>query len=266
EPVLLKVLAQSHEQQPVPVHKQAVEALVEIGATSDAAVDALLAIQFQVPDSPGTQSVGERAVRALAGIGEPAVARALDMLKGKIEAVNKAAAENGVDLLITHQFAVKVLGAIGSTKATEDLVAFMPTDDCAAGSEIKSVEDMDAAQVGLRAVVARSLGEIGDPAAAGALCGCKDANHNDGDLWEITMALGRIGGDEAFQCLSKIVTEGEYNPEDLPNSDFRYEIRWEGARFMVLAGGPDNVGDMRKAIADQSDAKVKENIGKWEEG
>ena len=129
-----------------------------------------------------------------------------------------------------------------------------------------SADDMDAAKVGLRAVVARSLGEIGDPAATAALCGCRNATHNAGDLWEITMALGRIGGKEAFECLTDIVANNEYNPADLVNSDFRYEIRWEGARWMILAAEHSDAAKIREVIDGQTDAKVKENIGKWDVG
>ncbi len=264
--VLLKALGESHEDQPVAVHKQAVESLALIGASDPEVVDALLTVQFRVPDAPGTQSIGERAARALAAIGDGAVPRVIQMLKGEIEAVNKLAAENGVDLLITHQLAVKILGAIGSEKAVEDLVAFMPSEDCSEDAKPKSAEDMDAAKVGVRAVVARSLGEIGSEKAVDALCGCRNATHNPGDLWEITTALGRIGGDKAFACLTDIVANNEYNPEDLVNSDFRYEIRWEGARWMVLSGKASDAAKMREVIEGQSDAKVKENIGKWEEG
>ena len=265
--VLLKSLEQTADNQPVAVHKQAVEALALIGASDQKVIDALLTVQFRVPDSPGTQSIGERAARALAAIGEPAVPRVIQMLKGEIEAVTSLAAQNGVELLVTHQLAVKILGAIGSKAATADLVAFMPAEDCAEGAKPPaSADDMDAAKVGLRAVVARSLGEIADPAASAALCGCRNATHNAGDLWEITMALGRIGGSEAFTCLTDIVANNEYNPADLVNSDFRYEIRWEGARWLILAAEHSDAAKIREVINGQEDPKVKENITKWEDG
>src|SRR5690349_1182663 len=73
---LIKALGQPEETQPKPVYKAAIDALGEIG--DPAAVDVLISVQFAVADAPGTQSLGERAVRALGAIGEPAVPKLLE--------------------------------------------------------------------------------------------------------------------------------------------------------------------------------------------
>jgi hypothetical protein len=119
----------------------------------------------------------------------------------------------------------------------------------------------------LRAFSANALGYIGDPKAVAPLCNCRNATHNPADTWEIISALGRIGGDEAFDCLSKIVTTGFYNPEDLPNSDYKFEVRWLGFRWMILAAPPGRAGEIAPLI-DSNDAKVKEEVEKagWKAG
>ncbi|MCA9702182.1 MAG: HEAT repeat domain-containing protein, partial [Myxococcales bacterium] len=59
-----------------PVYKAAIDALGQIGDAR--ATDALIAVQFAVADAAGTQSIGERAIRALGAIGEPAVPKLLE--------------------------------------------------------------------------------------------------------------------------------------------------------------------------------------------
>jgi HEAT repeat protein len=56
---------------PRPIQREIISALGRIG--DPRAVDALLAVHFRVPDTPSTQSVGERALRAVAAIGDPAL-------------------------------------------------------------------------------------------------------------------------------------------------------------------------------------------------
>jgi HEAT repeat protein len=267
---LIKALGQPEETQPKPVFKAAIDALGQIG--DPAAVDVLISVQFAVADAPGTQSLGERAVRALGAIGEPAIPKLLETMAGNNTKVNDLAAEKGVDVQIVQQSAVRILGVIGSPKATEALVSYMPQRDCA-GEEVVDLEaeamaDFDqTVAVGLRAFSANALGYIADPAAVGALCNCRNATHNPADTWEIISALGRIGGDEAFDCLNKIVTTGFYNPEDLPNSDYKYEVRWLGFRWMILAAPPARAGEIAGLI-ESNDPKVKEEVEKagWKAG
>ncbi|MEE9384183.1 MAG: HEAT repeat domain-containing protein [Nannocystaceae bacterium] len=279
-PVLIKALEQSAETQPVAVHKEATKSL---GLLRDpSAVDALLLVQFRVPDSASTQNIGERAKQALTAIGAPAVAPVLKMLRGEHEAVNKLAASNGVEVKVVKQAAAGILGAMGNSQATADLVAYMPKAGCEQSEpkkkkrkkrrrkkkgkkKVEKVEP-DAEAAHLRAFVARALGTIGDEKAVDALCSCRNATHNPVDLWEITTALGRIGGDAAFKCLTDIVKNGEYDPDVLVNSDFRYEIRWGGGRFLVLAASPGQLGKVRKVFAGQTDPKVKAELAQWEPG
>lgn len=275
-PVLIKTLEQPAEQQPVAVHKEATKALGMIGDPS--AVDALLQVQFRVPDAASTQNIGERVKQALVAIGKPAVEPVMTALRGDHEAVNKLAATNNVEVKVVQQAAAGILGAMGYPEATEALVAYMPKADCVTepakpkrrgkkrkkAAEPEAEVDPEAAH--LRAFVARALGNIGDERAVDALCGCRNATRNPVDLWEITSALGRIGGDAAFQCLSDIVANGEYDPEQLPNSDFRYQIRWDGARHLVLAANAEQSAAARKIIEGQTDAKVKQEIAAWEPG
>lgn len=270
---LIKALGQPEETQPKPVFKAAIDALGQIG--DPAAVDVLISVQFAVADAPGTQSLGERAVRALGAIGEPAVPKLLETMAGNNTKVNDLAAEKGVDVQIVQQSAVRILGVIGSSKATDALVAYMPQRDCTGDLppvdlESEAFADFDQnVAVGLRAFSANALGYIADPnpAAVAALCNCRDATHNPADTWEIASALGRIGGDDAFTCLTKIVTTGFYNPEDLPNSDFKYEIRWLGVRWLILAAPPARAGEIA-AVIEGNDPKVKEEVEKagWKAG
>lgn len=261
---LIAALSMPEEKQPKPVYKAAIDALGQIG--DPAAVDALIQVQFAVADAPGTQSIGERAVRALGAIGAPAVPKLIETMEGKNEKVNGVAAEKGVDVQIVQQSAVRILGVIGSADATEGIVAYMPQKDC--GEEPEEIDDEEKARgVGLRAFAANSLGYIGDAKAVPALCGCRNATRNPGDLWEITSALGRIGGDEAFACLTDIFTQGYYDPEEAVNSDFKFQIRWEGMRWLVLAAAPGQAGDIKAAL-EGNDAKVKEEVEKlgWSKG
>lgn len=261
--VLLRVLEGDREQ-PVALHKAAVEALGAVGPPTDAVIDALLTVQFRIPDAPGTQSIGERASRALAALGEPSLARTLVMLAGDHEGANALAEQNGIDAIIVKQLAVKILGAIALPGATESLVSVLPRADCKGSETNPGPVDIEA--LVFRAVVARSLGEIGDPRAVAPLCSCRDATHNAGDLWEIAMALGRIGGPEATACLQKIVETGEYNPEDLLSLEFQYEIRWESVRWMILAANSSDVPALRKTLAREKHAEVRENSAEWEVG
>src|SRR5690606_17303649 len=178
--------------------------------------------------------------------------------------VNDIAGEKQVDVQIVQQSAVRILGVIGSAKATEGIVAYMPQRDCGGDDaiDVDTLEEFDQNRAaGLRAFAANTLGFIGDPAAVDALCNCRNATHNPTDLWEITQALGRIGGEPAFACLQKIVTDNFYDDseEGSVETEFKYEIRWEGARHLVLAAPHDKIAEI-KATIEGNDAKVKEQV------
>ena len=278
-PVLIEAMRQTKDVQPVSVHREAAKAL---GMIKDPdAVDALLTVSFRVPDAPSTTDISNRAKIALVSIGEPAVSRLKEMLAGKFEEVNKLAEANEVDLLVVRQTAVAILGALGTQSATDELIAFMPQNDCVV-KEPKKVdkkkkkddeedeptgEEVDDAS--LRAFVANTLGMIGDPKGVPALCKCINATHNPGDMFPITEALGRIGGSDAFKCLAETTKSGEYDPEALENSDFRYQIRWEAARFAILVASDQDIPvlqDALKGAAANGDKKVPEELAKWDAG
>jgi hypothetical protein len=174
-----------------------------------------------------------------------------------------------------------MLGALGTTAATDELIAFMPQQDCVVAApkkpdkkkKKKKEEDEpteeEAADASLRAFVANTLGLIGDPKGVAPLCKCINATHNPGDMFPITEALGRIGGADAFKCLAETAKSGEYDPEALDNSDFRYQIRWEAARFAILVATPEDLPalqDALKGAAAGGDKKVAEELPKWDAG
>jgi len=255
-PVLVETLAVPADDQPVSIHREAIKALGDLGDPK--AVDPLLTATLRVPDANSTTDVFNRSMLALVAIGKPSVAGALKMFRGENEEASSLAAEQGLDdkavKMITSQF----LGALADPAATEDLVAFMPKDDCVEGAEV------DAEAGALRAQIARQLGFIGDEAASEALCGCAMASNNVGDMEEIAQALGWIGGDKAVECLSQVVQEAEYSLDSVANSEFQKELRWEGVRFLILAAGPKHIDQVKQAMeaAKKSDKKVAEEIEK----
>jgi HEAT repeat protein len=257
---LIQSLETDETEQPKAIYKAAVDALGSIGDPT--AVDALIAVQFSVGDFPGPQSIGERAIRALGAIGEVAVPHLIETMEGKNEKVNDLALQKGVPVQVVQQSAVRILGVIGSPKATEHVIVYMPQKDCAGDEKVdlSKLEDFDQdSAAGLRAFAANSLGFIGDASAVNALCECRNATHNPVDLWEITAALGRIGGASAFDCLEKIVRDNFYDPEEAVEEEFKYEIRWEGVRWMVLAAPPARVGEIA-GLVEGNNAKVKEMV------
>lgn len=267
-PVLIKVMEQTTETQPVAVHRAAAKALGRIADPS--AVDALLTVTFRVPDAPTTTNIGMRSKQALAAIGEPAVPKVLQMLRGDHEAVQDLAAKNAVPQPVIQQTAAGILGAMGANSAVDELVGFMPTDDCQPEEDKKKKGDEDgetdvAAAAGLRAVIANALGFIGDEKASEALCGCTMSTKNPGDMFPIMESLGRIGGDKAVSCLNEVIKAGEYDTE-IVVSDFKYEPRWDAARFAVLAASPSNIGSIKEAMATNKDANVTKNLAQWDAG
>lgn len=265
-PVLIKAMEQTTEKQPVAVHRAAAKALGRIGDPS--AVDALLTVTFRVADAPTSTNIGIRSKQALAAIGEPAVPKVLEMLRGDHVKVQELAAKNGVPQPVIQQTAAGILGAMGAVSAVDDLVGFMPTEDCQPPDPKKKDEEPDEEAVnaaGLRAVIANALGFIGDPKASDALCGCVVATDNPGDLFPIMESLGRIGGEKAVSCLNEVIKSGEYDTE-IVLADAKYTPRWDAGRFAILAAAPEQIASIKEAMATNKDAKVKSELAKWDAG
>lgn len=262
-PLLIDLLKQPEEQQPKVVYKAAAQALGQIGDPS--AVSELIAVQFRVADIASTSSIAEISIQSIGAIGEAAVPKLLETIEGKNTEVNELAAEKGVEVTVVQQTALRILGVVGSKQGTAAMVAYMPQVDCAL-PEPPAPEAMQD-DVSVRAFAANALGFVADPAAVKPLCDCRNTTHNPGDLWEITSALGRIGGTEAFDCLKDIAATNFYNPDELPSSDFKYQIRWEGIRWMIIAAPPEKFADIQ-GVVDGNDPKVKEEVDKlgWLKG
>jgi len=237
---LIDVLMQPIDKQPVAVHRAAASALGTI--RDPAAVDALITTPFRIPDVPTTTSVSERSKAALASIGDAAVPGLVEALQGKHADLNRLAADNGVPPAAVTMTAAHALGAVGSRAAVPALVAAMPVDDCSTAAA-----DPDA--IMLRAVIATALGQIGSADAVPALCPCARATHDPSDTYPLAEALGRIGGADAVTCLAHIITHGRFDEDSVANPKFVHEIRWEAARFGVMAADETTIGVVRKAIA-----------------
>lgn len=273
-PVLIKVMEQERDTQPVTVHRAAAEALGRIG--DPAAVDALLTVTFRVPDAPTTTNIGEKAKLALVAIGEPAVPGVMKMLRGEHGEVQKLAAQNDVPQLVIQQTAASILGTMGTKAAVDDLIAFMPTEACMTEEEKKAAEkpaakdgeegiDMDEEAKGsLRAVISDALGLIGDPKAATAMCKCAVTSTNPGDKYPIMQALGRVGGPEAVACLAEVVKTGKYDADAVAKPEFVLEPRWEAARFGILAASSKEIGQIKEAMATNKDKNVQAQLAAWD--
>jgi HEAT repeat protein len=281
--VLVESLMQPREKQPPSVHRAVATALGQIGDSSDKTVDALLTVTFRVPDYATSKNVGVRAKQALVAIGDPAIPKVIEMLKGKHAEVQKLAAqasaeEAGLNQFVIAQTAASILGGMGSPKALDALLEVYPKDDCVAAppkDEKKKPEGEEAPEEGgvsiafaeLRAVVANAMGLIGDQRAVDVLCQCSLTSKNPGDMFEILNALGRIGGPKAVECLNTAMTKAEYTG-DAALKENRLEARWESGRFAILAAGPDDIAKVEEAIAAGSatDAKVKSEMEAWKPG
>lgn len=276
-PTLVKVLQQTGETQPVGVHREAADAIARIGVADDAAIDALVTVQYRVPDAATSRNIGERAKGALAALGDAAVPAVLKMFRGEHAEVQKLAAEHGLSQINIQMAGASMLSAIGSPKAVDELIAFFPTGECTEAEGDKKKDDAkgedeeeipEISEGDVRAVVASALGFIGDPKAAEKLCLCAKKSKNPGDMFPIAEALGRMGGPKAVECLVDVVKTAEYDPDLVTNSDFKYEIRWEGARFAVMAASADEIGQVKEAIAAAAaaDPKTAEHVKAWESG
>lgn len=277
-PVLIKVMEQTAEAQPVKVHRAAAAALGKIGdpgtcSSPDTctAVDALLTVTYRVPDAATSKNIGVQAKQALVGIGDGAIPGVIKMLRGEHTQVQELAAKVGIDQFNIQQTAALILGAMGSGTAVDELLKIFPLDDCKPGDPAAKKKDdeelePDAAYAGLRAVVANALGFIGDEKATEKLCTCSTASKNPADMFPINEAVGRIGGAKAVDCLVNVIKTGEYTKDAIAKADLKYEARWESGRFAILAAGADDVGKIKEAFAAQTDANVKTELAKWGEG
>ncbi len=268
-PALLATVNASPEKQPQAVYREAIKAL---GLIRDAsAIPALLEVTFRVPDENSTTDIFNRTMLALASIGEPAVEPTLATFRGQNESIMKLAAEQQLDDASVKTIASQFLGALGSKKATADLVAFMPKDDCvppdptAKKKPGEEAPEPDAGAGALRMMIARQLGYIGDPEAAPALCQCTMATRNF-DQYEVAQALGWIGGEQAYTCLVDVVKKADYSDDAVASSDFRYEIRWQAVRFAVLASPPDKISMIKDAVSGNDQEKVKTESKQWDAG
>lgn len=275
-PALIKAMEQTVDTQPVAVHRAAAEALGKIADPS--ATEALVTVTYRVPDAPTSTNIGEKAKQALAAIGEEAVPKVVQMFKGEHDKVNDLAATAGLEQYNVQMAGAGLLGVMGRESAVDDLIAYMPRDGCATGEgeeddkkkpkkddEEEPAVDENAGNV--RAVIANSLGLIGDEKAVAALCPCAKSTKNPGDMFPIAEALGRIGGTAAVDCLVDVIKTGEYDQEAVANSDFVHQIRWEAARFGIHAAGADDIGKVKEAIeAASSEPKVAEEMKAWTSG
>ncbi len=258
---LVAVLRQPEGQQPKGVIKAAIRALGQIGdpsVTSD-----LVTVQFHIVDAPSTVSVPELAITAIAGIGDPAVPALLDMLEQREHPIYDLALTKGVDAEIVELTIIRILGEVGSQRSTAALLNhFRQCSGAAPADQFEIV-----AESTQRAFVAHALGFIADPSAVDVLCGCRDASHDPIDLYEITAALGRIGGERAFACLGDITSKGSYDPDLIASPGYEHEIRWESFRWLILAASPEQAAAIRR-LERSSTAAVREKIAEagWLEG
>jgi len=274
---LVEAMGQTVDKQPVMVHRAAADALARIADPE--AAEALVTVTYRVPDIATSTNIGEKAKQALAAIGEPAVPKVLQMFKGEHQGVQALAAKHTIKQFNIQMAGAGLLGAMGRASAVDDLIAYMPKDDCVVAAEpepdkkkAKPKEGEEEAPVdenagNVRAVIANSLGLIGDKRAVPSLCKCAKSTKNPGDMFPIAEALGRIGGPEASACLADVIRTAEYDQEAVQNSDFVHQIRWEAARFGIHAAGADEIASIKEAIAAAStEPKVAKEMAGWAAG
>ncbi|MEM7159141.1 MAG: hypothetical protein AAF799_40260 [Myxococcota bacterium] len=265
-PVLLEVLKQPVETQPVAVHRRATDAL---GLIRDpAAVQGLILVPYSIPDVPTTTSVTERSKMALASIGEPAVEPLLGALRGENKDLNELLRRHGIQAPLGSMAAVMTLGAIGSPSAATGLIEAMPDDDCGSRrTQSAPDEDDDSWKAQSRAWYANALGLIGDERAVDPLCRCAKTSREPGELYPITEALSRIGGSEASSCLARVIRRGRYHPDTVVGPEFELEIRWEAARHALLAVEPGQLAQIEAAIKSANRSKdVAKHTAQWDSG
>lgn len=278
--VLIAALEQPTEMRPPAVHRIIAEAL---GTLRDPkAVEPLVIANFSIPDDQtDSKNLSNRVKLALNSIGEPAVPRLVELLAGKEDdIIIKKVVEAGSTVSVVRFTAALMLGSLGSPTGVDALVANIPESVCKPivkedpkkkdkkkkKAEEEEEEDFDKAELeNLRNAIVTSLGQIGDPRAATAICPCTQATIHFEEQFMMTEALGYVGGEEATKCLANFIKTAESDPESLPTTDKTpLSIRVEAGRFAVLAAGPDQVAAVREAFAANTDPKVLEGLGQWE--
>ncbi len=184
----------------------------------------------------------------------------LEMLAGRDARVQALAAEHGLSQDGVTLAAASILGTVGSPRAVRGLLAAWPEGECGA--------KIDDPQVSARAVIANALGLIADDRAVATLCTCATASRHPGELFSIVEALGRIGGARATACLAGVIEHGSYHPDLVSSPRFIDEIRWEAARFAVLASDHERIDTIEAAIeqASQSSPEVAAGMRPWVPG
>jgi HEAT repeat protein len=273
---LIAALEQPTEMRPPQIHRIVAEAL---GNLRDAkAVEPLVIANFSIPDDQtDSKNLSNRVKLALNSIGEPAVPRLIELLTGKEDdIVIKKVVEAGSTLAVVRFTAALMLGSVGSPTAVDALIASIPESSCKPvvkedpkkkKKKKDDDEDLDlkAENEQLRNAIVTSLGQIGDPKAAAAICPCTKASVHFEEQFMMTEALGYVGGEEATRCLIDFVKTAESDSETLPKTDQTpLSIRVEAGRFAVMAAGPDQVAAVREAFAANTDPKVVEGLKQWE--
>ncbi|MBZ5711203.1 HEAT repeat domain-containing protein [Nannocystis pusilla] len=276
---LIAALQQPTEMRPPQIHRIVAEALGNL--RDPKAIEPLVIANFSIPDDQtDSKNLSNRVKLALNSIGEPAVPRLVELLTGKEDdIVIKKVVEAGSTLPVVRFTAALMLGSLGSPTAVDALMQNIPEGTCKPvvkedpkkkDKKKKAAEEEDedpdkADNENLRNAIVTSLGQIGDPKAAAAVCPCTQATVHFEEQFMMTEALGYIGGDEATKCLINFVKTAESDPETLPSTDKTpLSIRVEAGRFAVLAAGPDQVAAVREAFAANTDPKVAEGLKQWE--
>lgn len=276
---LIAALQQPTEMRPPQIHRIVAEALGNL--RDPKAIEPLVIANFSIPDDQtDSKNLSNRVKLALDSIGEPAVPRLVELLTGKEDdIVIKKVVEAGSTVPVVRFTAALMLGSLGSPTAVDALVKNIPEASCkpvvkedpkkkdkkkkAAEEEEEDPDKAD--NENLRNAIVTSLGQIGDPKAAAAVCPCTQATVHFEEQFMMTEALGYIGGDEATKCLINFLKTAESDPETLPTTDKTpLSIRVEAGRFAVLAAGPDQVAAVREAFAANTDPKVAEGLKQWE--
>lgn len=259
--VLIKTLEVPAADQPRAIHREAIRALGKLGDPK--ALDAIVLATLRLPDSASSTDVFNRSMLAIVSFGKPGVDAVLEVFEGRNPKALKLAADQGLDDNAVKLIYSRFLGALDDPAAADPLIAFMPREDCSGKG------DPDPEAGALRGSIARQLGFIGDERAVGPLCECSLSSQNPGDMDFITEAMGYIGGDDAVACLTNVVTKAEYSDDAIVKPEYKYELRWEGARFLVLAADADDVPTLRKTFETASkDKDVKAGLEKagWSKG
>ncbi|MCY1066849.1 hypothetical protein OV090_18910 [Nannocystis sp. RBIL2] len=278
-PALIAALQQPTEMRPPQIHRIVAEAL---GSLRDpAAIEPLVIANFSVPDDQtDSKNLSNRVKLALNSIGEPAVPRLVELLTGKEDdIVIKKVVEAGSTVPVVRFTAALMLGSLGSPQAVDALIKNIPADSCKPvvkedpkkkdkkkkADEEEEEDPEKADNENLRNAIVTSLGQIGDPKAAAAICPCTQASVHFEEQFMMVEALGYVGGEEAVKCLTNFLKTAESDPETLPSTDKTpLSIRIEAGRFAVLAAGPDQVAAVREAFAANTDPKVAEGLKQWE--